>query len=255
MKSATDIPWEKIYDYVLICGREHDPDHFVQTVLEEMNDLVPYDQGLVYCFDEYRRVEYQHLVNIKSRWSNMYLKYYSFLLDDNFNLRKEVNERFDIPYVEQITWSEVPLSEFITDYIMARGVLCTLSMLFFDQNGLPRAAFAFDRTRSSSFSNYEIEIARYAAAQLGNLYKNFFTSPASIPGAAKPPFEAKMEILLTKREQEVVKLMCRGLSPAHVAKALKISVSTAYKHIAHIYKKLNVSSQQELLVKVLSNDR
>ena len=62
-----------------------------------------------------------------------------------------------------------------------------------------------------------------------------------------------MEILLTKREQEVVELLCRGLSPAHVSKTLKISVSTAYKHIAHIYKKLNVSSQQELLVKVLGD--
>ena len=253
MKRATDVPWEKIYDYVLTCGREHEPNNFVRVVLEEMNDLVPYDQGLVYCLDEHRRVEFQHLVNIKSRWSTMYLKYYSLLLGDDFNLTSDIDERFDIPYVEQITWSKAPLSEFITDYIMARGVLCTLGMVLFDQNSLPRVAFAFDRTRSSSYSDREIEIVRYAAAQLGNLYKNFYTSPSSIPGAAKPSFDAKMEILLTKREQEVVELLCRGLSPAHVSKTLKISVSTAYKHIAHIYKKLNVSSQQELLVKVLGD--
>ena len=42
-----------------------------------------------------------------------------------------------------------------------------------------------------------------------------------------------------------------GLSPAHVADTLFISTSTAYKHIANIYKKLHVSSQQELLVRVL----
>ena len=253
MRERFEVPWEKIYDYVQACGREHDPDRFAQTVLEEMEELVSYDQGLVYCLDENRHVASQHLVNIKSRWSTMYLKYYSLLLSDDFNLKRDVDERFDIPYVEQITWSEVPLSEFITDYIMARGVLCTLGMVLFDQNSLPRVAFAFDRTRSSSYSDREIEIVRYAAAHLGNLYKNFYTSPSSIPGASKPSFDTKMEILLTKREQEIVELLCRGLSPAHVSKTLKISVSTAYKHIAHIYKKLNVSSQQELLVKVLGD--
>ena len=160
MKRATEVPWEKIYDYVLTCGREHEPNNFVRVVLEEMSDLVPYDQGLVYCLDEHRRVEFQHLVNIKSRWSNMYLKYYSLLLGDDFNLTSDIDERFDIPYVEQITWSEAPLSEFITDYIMARGVLCTLGMVLFDQNSLPRVAFAFDRTRSSSYSDREIEIVR-----------------------------------------------------------------------------------------------
>ena len=42
MKRATEVPWEKIYDYVLTCGREHEPNNFVQVVLEEMNDLVSY---------------------------------------------------------------------------------------------------------------------------------------------------------------------------------------------------------------------
>ena len=74
MKQQLDVPWEKIYNYVLLCGSEHDPERFVQLVLEEMDELVSYDQGLAYCLDENRRVESQHLLNIKSRWSNMYLR-------------------------------------------------------------------------------------------------------------------------------------------------------------------------------------
>lgn len=251
MKQRREVPWEKIYDYVLECGRLHNPEEFVRVTLEEMDELVPYDQGLVYCLDESRRVVSQHLMNIKSRWSNMYLHYYSFMQENERNLNRSVNERFDLPYVEQIAWAEEPMSEFITDYIMARGVKCTLSMVFFDQNSLPRAVFAFDRMRSSSFSEYEMKVARYAAAQLNNLYKNFYTDPSDIPGSPRTSQDEKMDELLTKREREVVDLLCRGLSPAHVSKTLHISVSTTYKHITHIYKKLNVSSQQELLVRML----
>ena len=253
MNQRLEVPWEKVYDYVLTCGREHDPEQFVQTVLEEMDDLVSFDQGLVYCLDENRRVVSQHLYNIKSRWSNMYLQYYSFMVDTNRKLSGTVNERFDLPFVDQISWEDEPVSEFITDYIMARGVRCTMSMVLFDQNSLPRAVFAFDRTRSAKFSERDMAIARYVAAQLNNLYKNFFSDPGLVPGSKRNPDHDKLEGLLTKREREVVDLLCRGLSPAHVSKTLHISVSTTYKHIAHIYKKLNVSSQQELLGRVLGS--
>ena len=251
MGRQREIPWEKIYDYVLECGREHEPERFVQIALEEMGDLVPYDQGLAYCLDENRRVEAQFLFNIKSRWSNMYLHYYSEVEQNQRSLDRAVDERFDLPFVEQITWADEPMSELITDYIMARGVRCTLSMVLFDQNSLPRAAFAFDRTRTSKFSEHDMMAARYAAAQLNNLFKNFFTSPALVPGSKRGTGNGRMDALLTRREREVVDLLCRGLSPEHVAKALHISLSTVYKHIAHIYKKLNVSSRQELLVLAL----
>lgn len=254
MKRSTEVPWEKLYDYVLLCGREHDPSQFVEAALMEMGDLIPYDQGLAYCLDENRKVVAQYLVNIRSRWSNMYLEYYSLLQQDRRNLNIAVDECFDLPFVEQITWSEEPMSEFIANYIMARGVLCTLSIVLFDQNSLPRVILAFDRTRSSSYSEREMGTARLAAAQLGNLYKNFHTKEGAIPGIRKKPDANALEELLTQREREVVDLLCRGLSPAHVSKTLKISVSTTYKHIAHIYKKLNVSSQQELLVRVLGSD-
>ena len=251
MRERFEVPWEKIYDYVQACGREHDPDRFAQTVLEEMEELVSYDQGLVYCLDENRHVTSQHLVNIKSRWSNMYLHYYSYVQDSNRSLTRDANELLDLPLVDQISWEDEPMSEFITDYIMARGVRCTLSMVLFDQNSLPRAVFAFDRTRSSRYSERDVDTVRYAAAQLGNLYKNFFTDPGLVPGSQRSLGNERINALLTKREREVVDLLCRGLSPAHVSKTLHISVSTTYKHIAHIYKKLNVSSQQELLVCVL----
>ena len=251
MAQRFSIPWEKIYDYVMECGREHDPYQFVVTVLEEARDLVPHDQALAYCLDEQRRVQAQHLVNIKSRWSTMYLKYYSQLESTKRTLDVKADEMYGVPLVTQIDWSAEPMTEFLTNYIMARGVKYSLTFALFDLNGLPRSAFSLDRTRPERFSEAEIATMRLAVAQLGNLYKNFFTDSGEVPGQRKHEVDQSLMKLLTKREREVVDLMLQGLSPAHVAKTLHISTATAYKHISHIYKKLGVSSQQELFVRIL----
>lgn len=52
---------------------------------------------------------------------------------------------------------------------------------------------------------------------------------------------------LTKRENEVLLLLAKGRTAPYLARDLFISESTARTHIAHIYRKMNVNSQQELL--------
>lgn len=252
-KKKADIPWQQIYDFVYTCGQVHDPYQFMVTVLDEIGELVPYDQGIAWTLDENRKVVAQHLVNMKPRWANMYLAYYSQLQTTSHTFQGSANESFGMPFVQQISWDSIPDSEFKFNYIMARGVKCSLTFVLFDLNSLPRAVFSLDRMITSRFSDEKMEVLRFAVAQLGNLYKNFFTKPEDIPGKRKSDTYDVLAVLLTNREREVVDLMCQGLSPAHVASTLHITTSTAYKHIAHIYKKLHVSSQQELLVRVLGN--
>ena len=253
MSSASNIPWEKIYEYVLLCGQEHDPYRFGCVALDEISSLISYDQGLLYCLDENRRVCNQHLVNIKSRWSSMYLGYYSRLEGNRHGLEDKANESFDIPFITHIAWDNEPQTEFIRDYIMARGVKRSLVFVLFDLNGLARAAFSLDRTRAAKFTERDMNVLRITVAQLSNLYKNFFVDPVHVPGMRSTHVVDTTLSSLTKREREVADLLCQGLSPAHVSSALHISVSTTYKHIAHIHKKLHVSSQQELLVRVLGS--
>jgi len=60
------------------------------------------------------------------------------------------------------------------------------------------------------------------------------------------------EYELTPRESEIANLLCQGMTVHNISSALYIAVTTTYKHIAHIYEKVGVSSQQELLVKMLN---
>lgn len=52
---------------------------------------------------------------------------------------------------------------------------------------------------------------------------------------------------LTRREEEILRLLARGRDAAHVAEALCISTATARTHLRNIYAKLGVHSQQDIL--------
>jgi DNA-binding NarL/FixJ family response regulator len=52
---------------------------------------------------------------------------------------------------------------------------------------------------------------------------------------------------LTKRETEVVELLCEGLSNPEIAEALHISVETVRTHVRTILRKLGVQTRRELV--------
>lgn len=55
------------------------------------------------------------------------------------------------------------------------------------------------------------------------------------------------EFLLSRRESEVLFLLAKGHNAAFIQEKLCISRSTAKTHISHIYRKLDIHTQQELL--------
>lgn len=48
---------------------------------------------------------------------------------------------------------------------------------------------------------------------------------------------------LTNREEEVAKLLCKGLTNKEIAKVLIISITTAKAHVNAILRKLNVKNR------------
>ena len=52
---------------------------------------------------------------------------------------------------------------------------------------------------------------------------------------------------LSEREREVMALLAQGMSYGHIEKELFISLNTVKSHASRIYRKLGVSSRQELI--------
>ena len=77
-------------------------------------------------------------------------------------------------------------------------------------------------------------------------------APADDTPAARGRFRQRCEIvantyLLSRRESEVMYHLARGYKSSHIQQQLYISEGTAKTHIRHIYRKLNIHSQQDLI--------
>ena len=70
----------------------------------------------------------------------------------------------------------------------------------------------------------------------------------------KKPEKETEEIKLTKREQEVLEQIAKGLNHHQIAANLVISSSTVRKHIENVYKKMQVHNKVEAIQKGIKNN-
>ena len=103
------------------------------------------------------------------------------------------------------------------------------------------------------------EINAYAngSSDASALRESFATAPDPAPVAApeatteqlrhEAVLELQAEFGLTARETEVAELLATGRNAEYIAKELFIAHSTAKSHIAHIYQKTALNSQQRLM--------
>lgn len=248
MNTSPNIPWQKIYDFAITCGSENDPKSFSISVLNNLKELCRFDQSLIYFLDGNRRVQNQYLMNIEKHWSTMYLEYYSKVENGRYALSKNPKENPNKPTINVIEWEKEPSTEFVPDYVRARGLKYSLGFCLYDINGMPRTVFALDKTNDEKFTEHELQTLSLLIPLINNLHKNYFHQQTTQKGMDQISWDTTN---LTEREIDVVNLLCQGVSPVMISKALHISQSTTHKHISHIYQKMHVSNLQELLVRLL----
>jgi len=88
-----------------------------------------------------------------------------------------------------------------------------------------------------------------------SLVKSFRETDKALSVEPENEFENVCETIgeryaLTKRENEVLLLLAKGRTAPYLARDLFLSESTVRTHIAHIYRKMDIGSQQELLDEV-----
>lgn len=245
--SRNDVRWKDIYDFLAACGKTQSPRSLVIEMFNNLGVLCPYDQALAYFFDGNGKVCGQHLINISESWSSAYLGYYAEAGSQKYSCYADQgDERFAIaPNV--LDWDSAPSDEFILNYIRPRGLKYSCGFALFDLSGRYRTMIALDRMSRKSFSEDELTNLRLVIPRLNDLHKNFFYQGFSANAIKRATLETAH---LTDREIEIVDLLCRGLSPTSIGQVLQITSSTTYRHIANIYKKLDVSSQRDLLARL-----
>ncbi|MDO4340045.1 MAG: helix-turn-helix transcriptional regulator [Eubacteriales bacterium] len=247
-----DISLKKLDSFFLAVGAEDDYTQFGTRTLADLKKLVPCEQAAGIFVNASGKVMDCCLIGIDEKWGYIYKEYYASI-QENFHLgmKKDRNKKRYAKEIRQIIWAQLPENEFIKECIGARGVQYSLDFSLFDNRGQSRLVLALDRISETPFSEKEIKLLNMLAPHLDNIHRKFFlTSGPERKIARRSDARIEMETL-TKREKEVVSCLCEGIPTGDICEIMNISQSTLYRHIANIYKKLDISSMQELLVRFL----
>ncbi|WP_411290140.1 response regulator [Sphingorhabdus sp.] len=83
----------------------------------------------------------------------------------------------------------------------------------------------------------------------GKWFERGVTEPALQYSVDKPSRAVRSDDLLTKREMEIVELVCLGLRNRQIADRCTLTEGTVKIHLNSVYRKLGVASRAELIVK------
>lgn len=83
----------------------------------------------------------------------------------------------------------------------------------------------------------------------GKWFERGVTEPALQYSVDKPTRAVRSDDLLTKREMEIVELVCLGLRNRQIADRCSLTEGTVKIHLNSVYRKLGVASRAELIVK------
>jgi DNA-binding CsgD family transcriptional regulator len=250
MISRMDIPWSRINEFLLDCGRIRHPKEFSIHLLEKLNSLIPYDEGMVCFLDTTGALIDEFLLNIEPEIIWEYKEYYSKIEGGRYSVSARAHEKKDLDRIEECVhdWNIEKDDEFVRYYIRPQGIRYTLGLGLYDVNDSLKSTCIIHRTKQIKYSDMEIRILATILPHLRNLYRNFFFDMTGIGANTDDALSC-----LTVRENEIVALLCKGIAPVCVGQKLFISRPTVYRHIANIYNKLGVSSIQELVVRAYNH--
>lgn len=243
-----NMDWKVLYELIAQCSQAHTPKGFAVAIVENIGRVCPYDRALIYFFDGNGRVCDQYLKRVSDRYSVQYLSYYVHADNGRYSCYKEYREGDNHPIVKVFSWENQISEEFIPEFIRPNGLKYSAAFVLYDLNGNYRAFISLDRTKEEPFGDLELEQMHHLVPVLNRMHKNFFYEEFCQEEIYSKTWQDGQ---LTKREIEIANLLCQGISPANISRTLYIAPKTTYHHISNIYKKLHVSSKQELLVRLL----
>ena len=240
----TSVPWEELNDLILENGNIRVQRDFCVHFAKAVKRLLPYDQARIYFYNDNHKVCDTVLFGADSLWMDMYLEYYSTLEGGRYSVKGGFSKNIGVTQ-RSFDWSKPCRDVFIAEYIIPLQIRCSLSFPLHDAMNTVKALCTFERTTRSGYTPEEVAIMGIMQAHLDNLHKNLLLMPEL---EQKSLGLGDIDKLLTRREREIAQLIRRGVMPSSIARILVISPATVYKHIANIYKKLNISSKSELIL-------
>jgi DNA-binding CsgD family transcriptional regulator len=206
--------------------------------------------GLLLDFlDDQGEIVDKFLLGVDPQIFDEYKERYSKVDGGYYSVSRRVKKYSELVRVEELAhdWTVERDDEFFTRHLKPQGIRYSFGLPLYDMQNSLRCTIILDRVGREKYGHTEMNIMTTILPHLNNLHKNYFFNSSNSGRNADGAIPG-----LTARENEIALLLCRGVAPTLIGEQLFISLTTVYKHLAHIYEKLSVSSRQELLVKLYS---
>ena len=241
--------YQDIYQLIIQLNDAQNPRDLVTQALPLIQEHCAFDEAMVYFLDHNGKFCGQYLLNITTQTSTFYRDYYQNLDEGKYSIYKSYPQDFlhSRPVIHY--WNEETDNEFVRDFILPRKLSCSIGFALHDLYHNPRCVIALDWMNHRKPSESEIAFLNLFMPLLDSMFRKFFYQGMK-ENALRWAADGLAQ--LTSRESEIVNLLGQGVSPANISKKLCISRATTYRHIANIYKKMQVTNRQELMVLLLN---
>jgi DNA-binding CsgD family transcriptional regulator len=251
---SVSIPWSKINDFLLDCGSIRNPKDYGKRIINRIDELIPFDQAWFFLLNDSGEVYDEFLLGVCEMSIKEYHDYYSKINNGNYSTSRVAEVyRYNYPEVDKciFTWDTYKNDpEFFQGFISPNKIRHCFTLGLRDVYNSLRCLISLERTCNIEYTEREIIIMSTIRPHLDNLFQNFYVTIPSNNEVIKS--DTHQKYFLTAREIEVAKLLKQGIHPKKIGETLFISPSTVKKHIANIHAKLNVSTRQELIVKLFN---
>lgn len=188
-----------------------------------------------FCFDE---------ILVNKRFNILFHK--SDYEPSLFQLLQEDN--LDILLIDENKWENLNKNNLISNYIR-----CKILILSKNQNHVETTLNYFPTGFCFFIDDSSIEELTMALVNI-HKYGAYISPILALAILKRLPYDPliRYKDVITRRESEIIALVCEGMTYRQIAERLFITSFTVNQHLKKIYTKLNVHSKSELVSKILN---
>ena len=239
----------KVNDFLVEVGAERTVQNFKSIILKRIGDMVPYDVAVAWLeMGQTCPIKMCDSLRVPQKWITAHNEYYYKIAPGYADLN-----------IKKVTYSNYKLyqdTEYYQDFLHPLGIRYGMGIILHDLRGNPSLTLYI----TDSKHNYEKDRkVSFLLETIQTHLENYYSFLNLISNQSINEFHI-VELqdgckTLSKREAEIVGLLCRRLTIAEIASQLLISPRTVESYIYNIYQKLKVRNRRELLLKLMGPDK
>lgn len=251
----TQLEWETINEIIAQFYDTNDISMFRKKFLIKLGKLMDYDIA-DFCLSNFKESNGVNLIDpvVVSRYSKDFEKRFTQEYEKKFERYDYTNWIYSNPesmvFIESdVINNEVRMkSSYYQNFLLPMN-LTNVMGLSLATNGTPLGAVSIYRMKEKEdFTAKDAYILKQFIPHLINKMLAIKEGTALASSNIDQPNQVLADkYALSKREIEVIRLVCKGLNNEQIGQALVITTNTVKKHMNHIFSKLQITNRVQII--------